>query len=101
MPDDIEHYEGMFNFYYDPRYDEEPNYFDSGTLILNETINSIAEEMLGHKLSPIQMRYVKRQLGNEGYLIRNPGDTEFRNKLEEILKRLTMARKVAAKCLQI
>jgi hypothetical protein len=99
MPDEIDNYEGMFPFYYDPRYDEEPNYFDSGTMILDENINNLAEEMLGHRLNQEQMRYVKRQLGNDGFLVRNPGDPEFTVKTQEILKRLIQARKVAANAL--
>jgi hypothetical protein len=91
----------MFPFYYDSRYDEEPNYYDTGRTVLEESINVRAEEMLGHRLSGKEMKYVKRQLSGEGYLQRNPGDPDFTDKLSEILRRLTMARKVAAKCLQI
>jgi hypothetical protein len=96
MPDDIENFEGMFPFYYDPRYDEEPNQFDTGMETINGIINAKAEEILGHRLTGEQMRYVKRQLGDLDCLQRNPGDPEFTNKLSEILRQLTMARKVAA-----
>ena len=100
MPDDLENYEGLFDFYYDPRYDEEPNYFDTGRMFLDDVIHSMAEEVLGHGLSPEKMKDVKFMLKNEGCLQMNPGDPEFRERLEEILQRVMLARKVASNALR-
>jgi hypothetical protein len=95
MPDDIKDPEGMFGYYYDNRYDQALNTFEPGSLQhSDETIQSMAEEITGKKLSPEKLKAVREEMEDSGYFRRNVGDPTFRNKVEKILSKHAMVRKV-------
>jgi hypothetical protein len=95
MPSDIKNFEGMFPYYFDPRYDQALNTFEPGSLQhIDETIQSMAEEIIGRKLSPEKLEDVKRELDSKGYFCRNTGDPSFHQKVESLLKKYMTARKV-------
>jgi hypothetical protein len=90
MPCDLKNQEGFQPFYYDPRYEEAKNPFESGGPDINSYLQSIAWE-LGTRLNHEKMYSLKNVLEDKGFFHRNMGDESFRNEVKKIIK---MARRV-------
>jgi len=86
MPGDLRDPEQSIPYHYDPRYDYYPNPFDPGVDGLDNSLQLIAEEILGYRLSPERVKSIKKSLDDVGFAARNWGDPAFKKKVVQLLK---------------
>lgn len=98
MPGDLSNPEMLFPYHYDKRYEHKPRPLELMYPGPDLYIQDIAEEIINRPLSRNEMNRIKEYLDEKGYLYRNWGDQEFRDKITKILNKIKLARKVAEKC---
>ena len=95
MPGDLSNPEtSAFPTYYDKKYDQAPNQFDSGSPDTRGYIQSIIFENLHRKLDEESLKNVEREAEGKGLFHLNEGDEDFRSGILKIVKNLKMARRV-------
>jgi hypothetical protein len=99
MPGDLNNPEMMFPFHNDPRYEPGTNTFDTRPLNIKDVIQSIARKIRGYPLSKDDMNRTFEYLNQKNLLQRNPGDQIIQDNVENFVKALGIARKVAIKWL--
>lgn len=96
MPECLNDGEGLFPGYYDPRYDQTLNPFEPGfDSTFNEFLQSKALEILKMKMSPEKMQDLMDTLKMKGLLNGGIADPAVIETVENYLKKIKMARKIA------
>lgn len=99
MPGELGDPEQLYPFHYDPRYENRPRPLELFYPEVDMYIQTFAEQYLNKPLTRYELRIVKEQLAEKGFLHRHWTDQPFRKEVIKILKKMNLARKVAKRCL--
>lgn len=99
MPGELSDPTQLYPYHYDRRYEPGKNPFPALWPDIKSRVQDIAREITGKSLDDMDMARVIEHLEYTGFIHRNWGDESFRDKVEQYIKKLNTAKKVAKKWL--